>query len=290
MISRYEIFCKVIELGSFTKAAEMLGYSQSAVSQTIKTLEQEIGTILIDRKKDGIGLTPDGVQYLPYLQAIYAAEKALTQKRREMDGLENTTIRIGTFTSVSRNILPPLMKSFKDIYPNVTFILRQGEYTGIEEWIREGSVDFGFVNIAAVCDVETTVLYEDEMLAVLPKDHLLSERESLSLIDLAKEPFILLDEGEYSATVAAFKKENLLPNIAYEVYDDYTILAMVKQKLGISLMYEGVLTGFEEDFKIKHIEEAPKRIVALAYQNRDTMSYASRCFADYIIKYCENLR
>ena len=133
MISRYGIFCKVLELGSFTRAAQCLGYSQSSVSQTIKTMENELGVTLIDRKKDGIGLTPDGEEYFPYIQAVYAAEKALKQKENEMAGLENTTIRIGTFTSVSRTLLPPLMKSFQKEYPMVTFVLRQGEYTGIEQ-------------------------------------------------------------------------------------------------------------------------------------------------------------
>ena len=74
MISRYGIFCKIIETGSFTKTAELLGYSQSAVSQTIKALEQETGTTLINRRKDGTLLTVDGAAYLPYFQQIYQAE------------------------------------------------------------------------------------------------------------------------------------------------------------------------------------------------------------------------
>ncbi len=290
MISRYEIFCEVIEKGSFTKVAQNLGYSQSAVSQAVKTLEDEIGVTLIDRRKDGISLTPDGAEYFPYLRAIYSAEKALNQKRSEMKGLENSIIRIGTFTSVSRNILPPLMKSFKDIYPDVTFVLRQGEYTSICKWIQEQSIDFGFVNIAAVSDVQTTTLYEDKMLAVLPKGHSLSDKKNLSLRDLTSEPFILLDEGSYNTTLTAFKTGRLSPRIAYEVYDDYTILAMIKQNLGISLMYEGVLKGFEEDFDIRHIKEAPKRVVALACRNKDTMPYASKAFADYIIDCCKELK
>ena len=159
MISRYGIFCKVLELGSFTKAARYLGYSQSSVSQTIQSLEKELGVMLIDRRKDGIGLTPDGKEYFPYIQGVYAAEKALVQKENEMAGLENTTIRIGTFTSVSRTMLPPLMKAFLKEYPTVSFVLRQGDYTGIEQWISEGSVDLGFVCADAVTEVETRVLY-----------------------------------------------------------------------------------------------------------------------------------
>lgn len=285
MISKYGIFCKVVEIGNFTRVAEMCGYSQSAVSQTIKSLEQELGFRLIDRRKDGIRLTADGEQFFLYIKAVYTAEKELEQKQKEMNGLINSTVHIGTFTGVSRNLLPPLMKSFKDTYPNVSFVLRQGEYTSIAEWIKEGNVDFGFVNQDAVSGVETKALYEERMMAVLPVGHPLARKKQISLEDLLDEPLILLDEGSYSVPMTAFRGKNIVPNIAYEVYDDYTILSMVRQKIGVSLMYERVLDGFEADLVIRPLEENPYRTVALAWRNRSTMSKASKLFAEYIEKH-----
>lgn len=285
MISRYGIFCKVIELASFSKVARKIGYSQSAVSQTIKSLEKELGVILIDRKKDGITLTSDGKEFLPYLEAIYSAECALEQKHKEITGLENSIIRLGTFTSVSRNILPQLMKQFKKIYPNVNFILKQGEYTSIQKWVQTNSVDFGFVNSNAVSGIDVEVLYEDEMLAVLPPNHPLAQNEMISLAQLAKEPFILLDEGDYSVIMNAFQKLHLSPQIEYEVYDDYSILAMVRQGLGVSAMYGLVLNGLEKGLQIRPIREKPTRPVALAWQNKNTMSLASRRFMEFIQKF-----
>ncbi len=284
MISKYGIFCKVIEMGSFTRVAEELGYSQSAVSQTIKTIEQEAGMTLIERKKDGIRLTADGAQYLPYMQAIYAAEQALAQKQGEMQGLYNSTIRIGTFTSVSRTLLPPLMKEFRTKYPTVNFILRQGEYTSIANWVQEGSVDFGFVHAGAVEGLATEFLYADEMMAVLPPGHALAKKRLVKLDELAEESYILLDEGKYSVAMHAFLQAGISPKVAYEVYDDYTILAMVRQGLGVSMMYEKVLQGFEHGLEVRKIDSAPKRSVALAYRNWDTMSYASRRFVEFIHK------
>jgi len=281
-MSRYGIFCNVIETASFTKTSENFGYSQSAISQNIKSLEQELGVVLLERRKDGIQLTKDGEQFFPYVQAIYTAEKALEQKQKEMRGLQNSIIRIGTFTSVSRNILPPIMKAFKDRYPTVTFALRQGEYTSIEQWIQEGQIDFGFVNADVVKKVDTRVLYEDRMMAVLPKNHKLAGKTEISIKDLTKEPFILLDEGETSVPLDTFRKYGISPQIAYEVYDDYTILAMIRQGLGVSILYEKVLTGFEQDLAIKPIKENPKRVVAFAWQNWDTLSYAARNFVEFI--------
>lgn len=288
MISKYEIFCKVIELGSFTKAAENLGYSQSSVSQIVKNLENELGAVLIERKKDGITLTRDGEAFYPYIESILSAECALSEKKRELNGLTNSIITIGTFTGISRTILPALMKQFQDLYPTVSFVLQQGEYTSIAEWIKNGTVDFGFVNENAVLNVETKPLYEEQMMAVASTDHYFANKKAVSLSEIAKEPFILLDEGEYSVPLKAFSEYSLTPNINYKVYDDYTILAMVRQKLGVSMIYERVLQGFEQGLAIRPIKEHPGRTIALAYKNLKTMSHSAGKFAEFIIQNFNN--
>lgn len=283
MISRYGIFCKVAELGSFTRAAESCGYSQSAISQNIKALEQETGVSLLSRRKDGVQLTADGRDFFPYIQAVWQAEQALERRRQETMGLKNSVIRIGTFTSVSRNLLPPKMKSFKARYPDVRFVLRQGEYTSIPQWIRQGEIDFGFVNQDAVDSMDTRLLYEDHMLAVLPQGHPLEQKPVIPLKELSREPLILLDEGDHSVLLDAFRQAGQTPNIAYEVYDDYSILSMVRQGLGISVLYEKVVSGFESGLSLRPILEAPRRRVALAWSSWETMPYAARRFAEFLM-------
>lgn len=283
MISRYGIFCKVAELGSFTRAAESCGYSQSAISQNIKALEQETGVSLLSRRKDGVQLTADGRDFFPYLQAVWQAEQALERRRQETMGLKNSVIRIGTFTSVSRNLLPPKMKAFKARYPDVRFVLRQGEYTSIPQWIRQGEIDFGFVNQDAVDSMDIRLLYEDHMLAVLPQGHPLEQKPVIPLKELSREPLILLDEGDHSVLLDAFRQAGQTPNIAYEVYDDYSILSMVRQGLGISVLYEKVVSGFESGLSLRPILEAPRRRVALAWSSWETMPYAARRFAEFLM-------
>ena len=283
MISRYGIFCRVVEQGSFTRAAAVCGYSQSAVSQNVKALEQETGVTLLRRQKDGVQLTQDGAEFYPYIQAVFQAEQALERKRQETMGLQNSVIRIGTFTSVSRNLLPPKRKALKQRYPQVRFVLRQGEYTSIPQWIRQGDIDFGFVNQDAVEGLETRLLYEDHMLAVLPQGHPLEQEERLTLRQLSREPLILLDEGEHSVLLDAFRQAGLTPNLAYEVYDDYSILSMVRQGLGISVLYEKVVAGFEQGLSLRPILEAPRRRVALSWLSWETMPYAARRFAEFLV-------
>ncbi len=282
MISKYGIFTMVVETGSFTRTAELCGYSQSAVSQAVKNLEAELEHVLIERRKDGVRLTGDGKQFYPYIQSIYRSEQELEQKKQEMCGLLQNTITIGTFTGVSRSILPPIIQSFKAKYPHVQFVLQQGEYSNINQWIREGTVDFGFLNEEAAQGVEVESLYSERMQAVLSREHPLANRDTIELRDLADSPFILLDEGECSVPQDAFQKAGIHMEPAYKVYDDYTILSMVRQNLGVSLLYENVLSGYGTDVQVVNVAEAPARRVALAWKQYRTVPAASKLFISHI--------
>ena len=130
----------------------------------------------------------------------------------------------------------------------------------------------------------TARLYQDEMLAVLPEDHPLAQQDYVSLADLADDALILLDEGEYSMPLNLFSAAGLRPHIEYKVTDDYTILAMIRQHLGVSLMFERVVRGFEQGLAVRHIRERPLRTIVLAWRDRKTMPIAAGKFADYIVQ------
>lgn len=283
-MKQYYAFLKVIEKGSFTKAAAELGYTQSAISQMIQALEEELGTTLIYRSRKGIMLTPDGEEFLPFITRVANSHAELMEKAREMQGLATGNIRIGTFTSVSSNWLPSLMQDFKKLYPSVQFQLQQGEYTSIVKYIKEGSVDFGFVNPDAAEDLETVALKQDHMLAILPEDHPLVSQPTVLLEDLAEEPFILLEEGELNEPLEAFKKKGLRPNIQFRVIDDYTIMSMVENGLGVSILSEMVMNKVRYRFVKKKVEPPITRTLGIAYKNKKTLPIASRYFIDFIIR------
>src|SRR5690625_2968841 len=133
----YDAFIKIIETGSFTKAAEELGYTQSAMSQMVHSLEKELSTTLILRSRKGVTLTPDGKEFLPYIRNIGNSHLELIEKHNEMQGLQSGLIRIGTFSSVSCNWLPGLMKDFKEEYQEVYFELNHGENTNKSNCVKD---------------------------------------------------------------------------------------------------------------------------------------------------------
>ena len=280
----YDAFIKVVETGSFTKAADALGYTQSAVSQMVHTIEEELSTVLFTRSRKGVVLTPDGEEFLPYIKNLYNAQMELFEKRKEMQGLQNGIIRIGTFSSVSCNWLPGLMKDFKEQFPSVHFDLQQGEYTMIGNWIKEGSVDFGFVNPDAVTGLTVIPLCVDEMLAVLYPGHVLATRDTVHLAELAKEPYILLDEGDVNEPLEIFNQNHLTPNIQYKVFDDYTIMYMVEKGLGVSILPKLVLSRHHQNILTKEITPRVTRKIALAYKKKNVLPIASRYFIDFIIE------
>ena len=213
--SKYEIFTRAVELRSFTKAAQELGYTQSAVSQIIKSLEEEMGAKLIIRNRGGFELTAEGEAYLPYFEAIKNAEEALAKRQREILGMENATISVVSFTSVSRELLPELMMGFKEEHPGVDFVIKQGEYNSIRKAVEAGEVDFGFISTRFSEGLESVHLYDDEMVAVLPEGHYLATKPHLRMADMVSDPFILFDEGKDCNTVLeAFKAKGLQPKIS----------------------------------------------------------------------------
>lgn len=287
-MNQYYAFIKIIETGSFTKAAEDLGYTQSAISQMIRSLEKELSTTLILRSRKGITLTPDGEEFLPYIKKVHNSYRELMEKSKQMQGLQGGIIRIGTFSSISSSWLPELIKNFKELYPSVKFELQQGEYTSITQLIKEGSVDFGFVIPDAVSNLHTIPLKQDEMLAVFPCNHNLTNQEKVTLNELSDEPFILLDEGQSSIPLKFFKQNNLQPNIQYRVYDDYTIMSMVEKGLGIAILPELILDKISYNIVKKKIFPPIIRTISIAFKDKRNLPVASKYFIDYIIKKYQN--
>lgn len=277
-MERYIALLKVIEIGSFTKAAELLGYTQPALSQMVASLEKELSIKILYRSRYGIRLTPEGERLYPSIQNSVLQYEAMRRTADEIRGLDSGIVRIGTVSSVSCHWLPGIIRTFWQKHPNIQIVLHQGDYTSISEWVRTGAVDFGFVNPHAVKGMETTVIKSGVFCAVLPKHHPLAGQKSLTLADLAEEPFLLLEEGAYSEPLEAFRAAGIIPNVKLRVHDDYSILSMVEQGLGISILTELVLHKTSYDVVALPIEPAIIRTMSIVTKDKNTLPLASKAF------------
>lgn len=288
-MNRYIALQKIVELGSFSKAAEAMGYSQSAMSQMISSLEEEMSIKLVNRFRTGAKLTLEGEELYPQIEKLIYQYHAVREKTNEIKGLETGTIRMGTLASISAHWLPSLLKEFQEQYPGVEFVIHQGDYTSIYEWIKTGAVDFGFVNPKAVTGIETTVLKDGAMLAVLPENHPLAQRDVIPLASLAAEPFILLEEGHYYEPLEAFHSIGLSPNVKYTIHDDYAIMTMVEAGLGVSILAELVLHRTNYKIKLCATEPAISRTIAIGYKDKSGLPIACKRFIELLRSHLEEL-
>ena len=202
----------------------------------------------------------------------------------EIRGLESGVVRIGTISSISCHWLPPVIRQYWDKYPNVQLIVHQGDYTTIPEWVRTGELDFGFVTPDAVHGTDRRFLKFGEHRACLPKEHPLAKGSSVKLADLTREPFLLLEEGVYSEPLAAFRAEGLEPNIRMTMHDDYSILSMVEQGLGVTILPELVLRKQSYDIAILPVEPMVYRRISIISRDEHELSAAAKTFIQFLIK------
>lgn len=281
-MNRYRALLKVVEVGSYTKAAEILGYTQPALSQMITSLEKEIGIVLLYRSRYGVRLTPEGETLLPTIQATVQQYEVLRRTEEEIKGLQTGVVRIGTVSSVSCHWLPGVIRKFWEKYPNVQLVLYQGDYTSICEWVRTGVVDFGFVNPVAAKGLETQILRIDPFVAVLPMGHPLTKQIRVSLHELAQEPYLLLEEGCYSEPLEAFRKEGITPNVRMTLHDDYSILSMVEQGLGYSLLAKLVLRKTAYQVAVRSVKEPVLRTLAMVMKDQRVLPAAAKTFLKFV--------
>jgi len=281
-IQKYMAFLKTVEYGSFTRASEILNYSQSGISRMIHDLEKEWKVCLLERNHTGVKLTSDGMRILPHVKNICAEYEKMQMEIDDLNGLSSGLIRIGTFSSVATHWIPNMIREFQKEYPNIDYELLLGDYTEIEQWINDGRVDCGFLRLPTTHDFETIFLEQDRLLAILPENHYLASLETVPLTALSREPFLLLEKGAKAEIAALFERSNLTPNVHFTTWDDYAIMSMVESGLGVSILPELILKRIPYHVVIKELDIPAYRKIGLALRDKKTCSLAVRKFMDFL--------
>lgn len=281
-LSKYEAFLKTVELGSLTKAAEALGYTQSGMTYILNSLEDEFGLTLIKRDRSGVRLTSDGMELLPQIEALCDSWRRVEEKRDELKGMDSGRLRIGTFTSVSTHWLPGIIHAFRRAYPNITFELLHGDYAEIQDWLLRGRVDLGFTQLPLNEGLSGLHLKSDDLLAVLPEGHPLADRAAIPLDALLREPFIMYAENTPGGIRELLNSRRVKPNTQFMVEDDHAIIAMVEGGLGVSVLSD--LVTKRTSFRVvkRPLDPPLKRDIALAYPEGRGLSVASGRFIEYV--------
>ncbi|MEO2203165.1 LysR family transcriptional regulator [Paenibacillus pabuli] len=281
-IQKYLALIKTVEYGSFTKAAEMLNYSQSGISRMINDLESEWKISLLERDRSGVRLTSEGLKVLPYAKSVCNEYEKLQSQIDELHGLQSGIIRIGTFSSVATHWLPNIIKAFQKEYPNIDYELLLGDYTEIESWISEGRVDCGFLRLPTQTKLDTTFLEEDKLLVIIPENHSMASCDRFPVKALGEDPFMLLEKGAKAEISEIFERCNITPKVHFTTWDDYAIMSMVESGLGISILPELILKRTPYRIVVKELEFPAYRKIGLAMKDKNSTSLALKRFLNYL--------
>ncbi len=279
---KYLAFVKTVEYGSFTKASELLHYSQSGISRMIGDLEKEWKLTLLERSRTGVRLTAEGEQLFPYAKGLCEEYQKLQMQVDDLRGLQSGLIRIGTFSSVATHWLPKIIAAFQKDYPGIDYELLLGDYTEIDAWIAEGRVDCGFLRLPTRPEFDTISLEQDRLMAILPEDHPLAKLDKVPLAGLCNEPFMLLEKGTKAEISALFARNHLQPQVHFTTWDDYAIMSMVESGLGISILPELILRRVPYRIVAKELDVPAYRTIALSMRDKKSASLAVSRFVEYL--------
>lgn len=256
---KLEILVTAADLGSFTKASNVVGYTQSGLTHMMDTLEREIGIPLLRRNHSGVELTEYGVQLMPAIREFLRANARLENQIQAMKETAAATIRIAAYSSIAMHWMPEILYRFRRLCPDVSVDLRMVDHA-LEpfELLEEGKTDVIFASRQNYGRCEWIPLYDDFMYAILPKDYPLKGHTAFPLEEFAGKEF-LMPYGRFDIDVnAAMRQVGLELNVKPSYVDDETVIRMVGRGLGISMMTELMIRGRTDD--VQCVPVSPKTI------------------------------
>lgn len=285
-LNQLKYFCALAGTRHFTRTAQEISISQSALSRSITKLEEELGIPLFKRGSRELLLTTAGQRFL------IRAERALKElelARQDIAGEKDPdsgVIGLSFMHSLGIHILPQLLSEFKQLYPHIQFVLNQDNSSVLAQSLRAGKSDICLCSIMANMEQLAWVcLYTEELFAAVPRDHPFAQRTSLELKELANQPFITL-KPNYSLRILTdqfFAISGIRPSILFEGDDINTAAALVSARLGVSLLPRTAM-GEKADLVFLPISfPVCKREIGLAWSTVRPLSAAAQLFQQFVI-------
>ncbi|WP_199620464.1 LysR family transcriptional regulator [Paenibacillus alkalitolerans] len=237
-LNQLETLLTISKTMSFRKAGELLNLTQPAVSAQIKSLEDEFGTLLVDRNQP-VTLTDAGELFLEHAERILAIVGELKLKLADMDNTPQGLIRLGTTTSIAMQILPRVLSYFKNQYPQIKTTIHSMTSSQIMTSVENGSVDIGIGYLfEKTPSLVTSVLYYDTFELVVSPDHPLADNKRLPVSALQDVPLILLSPETAGRRFvdSVFDKHKLVPQIVMELSSSEEVKRMAELNMGAAIV------------------------------------------------------
>lgn len=263
-----------VKYKSLSRAAEDFSYTPSALSHSVDALESELGVKLLIRTHTGVRLSSEGEALLKELNAVARAEKELFRKAKEISEKKQNHLKIGTYSSISVNLLPQILGDFKRKFPEITISITVGD--SLKTFLESCDVDvfFGDEN----SDYEWVPLIKDDYVAVVP-DSLFSENDCVSFNELYEYPFII---SENLTILQSFDLSGFKEVITITSEDDAPAVSMVRQGMGVTILPSLVISGEQKGFRILKLKPEISRELGISFKKQGELSLSANKFIEYL--------
>ena len=278
---KLEALLMAVDLGSFTKAAEVLGYTQSGLTHMMNSLEKEVGFTLLERGRSGVRLTEEGERIAPAVREFLQANARLDSVIEQVASSRTEIIRVSAYASIAMHWLPGIIQRFREECPDVDVDIRMADHVDVPyELLAQGKMDAILVSPQDEGQYEWVHLADDPMFAVLPKDFDTQGRTAFPLAAFEARDFIMPSQGFDKDIMRIFNRIGVKPHILPTWVDDPTVISMVSHGLGVSMMTELTVRGRTDGVKLLPVEPASSRELGLAVRSLDAASDGLRHFID----------
>ena len=280
-------FATVARTGSFTRAAAELHVSQPALTVQVRDLEAALGLKLVDRNTRRVQLTAIGRELLPVFERVLGDIRAVAENARELAAGDRGTVLVAALPSLCSRLIPAAIARLKRTHPGVTVRLQDTVALRILAAVRSEEADFGIGSFGSLgAAFETTPLLEDRMVAVMPRNHCLAAKASITLREAAAHPLVLMDtQSSVRAVVeAALLGESASASPAYEVTYMSTAVGFVQAGLGVAILPATALElGLAKGIVTRPIRGvAMRRPIVIARKAGRSLAPAARIFIDQL--------
>ena len=278
----YEIFYTVVQEKSFLKASKILNMTPSAVSHAISSMENELGFALFIRGKNGTVLTGNGEAIYPHVLEVLNSNEYFLQSVAQLKGLRSGTIKVGCFNSVCTAWMPGIMTAFRESYPEITVKIFQGTYDDVITWLKNGTIDVGFLSESCCKDFYYTSLYNDRLLCVTPKDFEVANPNYISVKELENQAFVFQREACDTDVQAFLDKYHITIETNHHVIDDQSTFALIEAGMGIGIMPEILVKKMSSNINSYALHPAEYRTICLATTHPHNLLPAVNQFIQFV--------
>ena len=293
---RLQVFYTVARLLSFTKAAETLHMTQPAVTFQVRQLEDHFDTRLFDRTHNRVALTEAGRKAYEYAEEIFSLYAEMENTVKELTGDVSGALTMGASTTIAEYMLPALLRGFTMEFPDINLKLNVSNTEGIVSMVENSMIDLGVVEgPVANKNLLVEVCRVDQLVVVVPPDHDLADRESISMEEVMEHPFICREEGSGTREVImdhmvklGLDRNNL--NVSLELGSPESIKGAVEAGMGISI---ASIATLEKELQLGtlvaiKLDPPMERAFSFVRQRQKFRLQAMEKLLDYARDYCSD--